>query len=104
MLVECIQASIGYPDEDGIFREPWCKVGDQEWSLPRRYRYSDGFAPGGESVRVRPSDERAIPFLLTHRTWRKIRERSGLAPATVEASSPASTNSPESLFPDLFGG
>lgn len=41
MLVECIKEPLGWLNEDGTRGEPWCKIGDQEWNLVRRYSYPD---------------------------------------------------------------
>lgn len=44
--VECIKEPLGWLNDDGSRGEPWCKLGDREWNLTRRYSF-----PG---VAVRP--------------------------------------------------
>jgi hypothetical protein len=39
--VECIKEPLGYPNEDGSRGEPWCKLGDREWNLTRRYSFPE---------------------------------------------------------------
>lgn len=56
MLVECVRAPLGWLNDDGTRGEPWCKVGEQEWNLPRRYSYPEQLTiemkpvPSGETI------------------------------------------------------
>lgn len=40
ILVECLVAPRGFYEDDGTISEPWCKVGEQEWNLARRYTHA----------------------------------------------------------------
>lgn len=42
ITVVCVKAPPGWVDEDGKPQEPWCKVGDVEHNLSRRYSYAGG--------------------------------------------------------------
>lgn len=46
--VECVKEPLVYLNEDGSPQEPWCKLGDREWNLTRRYSF-----PGEEVMRAR---------------------------------------------------
>lgn len=37
ILVECIVEPLGMIQDDGSRGDPWCRVGEQEWNLARRY-------------------------------------------------------------------
>ena len=39
--VECVKEPLGWLNDDGTREEPWCKIGDREWNLTRRYRFPD---------------------------------------------------------------
>lgn len=40
--VECLVEPLGFLEEDGVTRgAPWCRVGDVEGNLARRYTYAD---------------------------------------------------------------
>jgi len=41
MHVECIREPLGWLKDDGSRDEPWCRLGETEWNLPRRYHYPD---------------------------------------------------------------
>lgn len=46
--VECIKEPLGFPNEDGTRAAPWCRIGDKEWNLVRRYSYPDDLLIEGE--------------------------------------------------------
>ncbi|MFZ5744450.1 MAG: hypothetical protein ACOY7T_08230 [Pseudomonadota bacterium] len=48
MLVECISEPLGYLNDDGTRGDPWCKIGEQEWNLTRRYEHA------GAVIEVKP--------------------------------------------------
>lgn len=39
--VECIKEPMGFLNEDMTFGDPWCRVGEKEWNLSKRYNYPD---------------------------------------------------------------
>lgn len=48
MHVECIKEPLGYRNEDGTRDAPWCKLGETEWNLPRRYSYPEELTIEGD--------------------------------------------------------
>ncbi len=40
MLVECTKEPLGYLKDDMTRDEPWCRLGEQEWNLTRRYSFA----------------------------------------------------------------
>ncbi|MDO9442562.1 MAG: hypothetical protein Q7T73_16875, partial [Beijerinckiaceae bacterium] len=41
ITVECIKEPLGWLNDDGTREEPWCKIGEREFNLARRYSYAD---------------------------------------------------------------
>lgn len=51
ITVECIKEPLGFLNEDGTRDPPWCKLGEREANLERRYSYADD-AIDGEAVEI----------------------------------------------------
>jgi hypothetical protein len=54
MEVECVKEPAGFRNEDGTRAEPWVRVGEREWNLPRRYEHA------GEIIDAVPVKDAAI--------------------------------------------
>lgn len=50
ITVECIREPRGFLHEDGTRDPPWCKIGDREHNLSRRYDYAGPVLEGSTSV------------------------------------------------------
>lgn len=51
ITVECVKEPLGWLQEDGVTRdEPWCKVGDREENLARRYEHAGPIIESGQGV------------------------------------------------------
>jgi hypothetical protein len=46
ITVVCVKAPLGWPNDDGTHGEPWCKVGDVESNLARRYSFAGDIVEG----------------------------------------------------------
>lgn len=48
--VECIKEPLGFLREDGTRDPPWCKVGERESNLARRYQFAGEQIEGHASI------------------------------------------------------
>lgn len=46
--VECIREPLGFLNDDGFRDAPWCRIGDREWNMARRYSYPDDLLVEGQ--------------------------------------------------------
>lgn len=52
--VVCVKEPMGYLNENGTRDPPWCRVGDVEDNLSRRYSYA------GDVIDVRPTEIKGL--------------------------------------------
>ena len=52
ITVVCIKEPLGWLNDDGTRGPPWCKIGDEESNLARRYSFA-GDVIEGEAIEVR---------------------------------------------------
>ena len=54
ITVECIKEPLGWLNDDGTRGEPWCRLGDREDNLARRYSHAGNVIEGEIAVSSRP--------------------------------------------------
>ena len=50
--VECVKEPIGWLNDDGTRDAPWCKIGETEWNLARRYSFHDELVIDAQAERA----------------------------------------------------
>lgn len=71
ITVVCVEEPLGFLEEDGTRGEPWCKVGETETNLARRYQYAGDVIDGATG---RPKGASDITFLGLDLGCRPIRQ------------------------------